>query len=313
VPDDSYGVYFSHDGRLAATGGDALRVWDMTTGRLVNSLKAPSDSTTFAFSPVADALIIADSKSQDVSTWSVHNDAATVLFRAPGNKGVGTARFDADGRRVVYADGAGRIALHTLSSGDEVTLEGGPSSITDAQFSADGARVATVSSTGEGDIWRVDRPASPERRLLGHRNDIYEFEYGADGRMATAGADSTVRIWPARDGPEVVATGHTAGASDVSFSTDESKVVSGSLDHTLRLWNSHTGDQLAVLGTWPSSIYSMGVAPNGKIAVLDGEGFLQVFRCEVCGTPEQAEQLARSRHPRDLTPAERRQYLGVTG
>jgi WD40 repeat protein/DNA-binding SARP family transcriptional activator len=313
VPGTAYGIYFNHDGRLAATGGDALRVWNVADGRLVNSLKPPSESTAIAFSPVADALVIADAESQEVLTWPIHQDRATLLFRAPGSSGVNTARLDAGGRRVAYADGAGRLAVRTLSSGDEVTLGGAPKDIYDAQFSADGERVATMSLGGEGDIWRLGHPDRPERRLLGHRGAINELEYAADGRVATAGEDGTVRVWPARAGREIVAAGHTGGATDVSFSTDGSKLLTGGFDHTLRLWDSRTGDQLAVLGTWPSSIYSMGVAPGGKVAVLDGDNFMQVFRCDACGSFEQIEKLARSRQPRQLTAAERRRYLGEDG
>jgi WD40 repeat protein len=248
-----------------------------------------------------------------VLSWPLHEERATVLFRAPGRSGVNTARLDADGRRVAYADGTGRLAVRTLNSGDEVILGGAPKDIYDAQFSGDGERVATMSLGGEADVWRLDQPDRPERRLVGHRGAINELAYAADGRVATAGEDGTVRVWPARADEEIVAAGHTGGATDVSFSSDGSKLLTGGFDRTLRLWDSRTGRQLAVLGTWPSSIYSMGVAPGGKVVVLDGDNFLQVFRCETCGSIAQIEELARSRHPRHLTAAERRRYLAEDG
>ena len=41
--------------------------------------------------------------------------------------------------------------------------------------------------------------------------------------------------------------GHTSTVSSVAFSPDSAVLVSGSWDKTVRMWNAHTGAQLAIL------------------------------------------------------------------
>jgi hypothetical protein len=53
------------------------------------------------------------------------------------------------------------------------------------------------------------------------------------------------------------------------------------------------------------------VSRDGKIAILDADGVVRVSDCDVCGSLEAVESLARSLDPRPLTANERRQYLAA--
>ncbi len=313
VPEMAGGLDFNGEGSLILMGGDdgIARVWDVSTGRLVASQKVSDGSFTAQFSPADDTVIVADPESRDVLVWSLEDDSVQTAFQQAAGRGTMTARFDAGGDRVAYADTNGKLAVRDLRSGDEVVLEGGPKEILDAQFSADGSRVAA--STGDGDllVWRLDRPDEPERRLEGHR-DIQGFDYGADGRLVSAGGDGTVRVWPAREGRELILRGHTRDATDSSFSVDGDKVVSSSMDGTLRVWDSRTGDQLLeLLDEGPSTeLYSMQVSSDGTIAVHDDNSVVRIMRCEVCGSLDDVQELARSLDPKPLSASERERYLG---
>jgi WD40 repeat protein len=300
VPRSGGGIDFNADGTLLLSNSIAgpISVWTADGEKLVNRLPISSSGISSKFSPAADVVLVADENSPDLRLWNIDEDKAPVLFRAPKASGVSTARFDSRGERVVYADTDGRVAVRSVQPpGAEVTLEGGPKEIYDARFSPDGKRVAVISESGVSAIWRVDRPDRPERLLKGHEGHEDGLNFAADGRVATAGSDRTIRVWPAHDGKAVVMTGHTRGATDAAFSRDGSKVLSSSFDGTLRLWNSRTGVELAVLEKGPRPFYAMTMSGDGKIALLDADSFLRVFRCEVCGSLAQVEAHARALKP----------------
>ena len=52
---------------------------------------------------------------------------------------------------------------------------------------------------------------------------------------------------------------------------------------------------------------------DGTLATLDSRGGIHVFPCDFCGTVDHVRQIALSRSPRELTPAERRQFLAAAG
>ncbi|KIJ39191.1 hypothetical protein M422DRAFT_175509 [Sphaerobolus stellatus SS14] len=74
--------------------------------------------------------------------------------------------------------------------------------------------------------------------------------------------------WPAM---ELTLTGHQAGINSVSFSPDGERVVSGSYDQTIRIWNAHTGE--LVSGPFQGhtdSISSVAFSPDGESRVVSG-------------------------------------------
>ena len=141
--------------------------------------------------------------------------------------------------------------------------------------------------------------------LSGHRGNINGLAYGADGRIVTAGADRTVRIWPADGSRSLVLRGHTQEVTGVAWSGDQATVMTTSFDGTLRVWNSRTGEPMARLVTSDVGLWHLAVSPDGKIAYLDENGVVRIIRCGVCGGLDEVAALARSRHPRELNAEER--------
>jgi WD40 repeat protein len=69
--------------------------------------------------------------------------------------------------------------------------------------------------------------------------------------------------------PELRLTGHKGGVWSVWVSADGKRVLTGSADKTLRLWDGYTGQQLQVFEGHTDHVYGAALSPDGK-RVLSG-------------------------------------------
>jgi len=109
---------------------------------------------------------------------------------------------------------------------------------------------------------------------------VTAHNYARSGPLATAADESCRqlgRMWPGRDPhpPEHptrtvelrTLQGHTSWANVVAVTPDGTCAVSGSLDHTLRVWDLHSGESLHVLGGHTSWISDVAVTPDSNWAI----------------------------------------------
>jgi WD40 repeat protein/DNA-binding SARP family transcriptional activator len=310
VPSVTYGVEFNRDGRsiLGSSKDGTVRVWNPATGQLRASLPGPAGLTVGRFSSAADTILI--SNGSRVRLWPISAGSAKALVELPEGRVVNHANFDPTGKRIVYVDDMGRVAVRELSSGRQVTLRGTPKTTYAAEVSPDGQHVVVVS---ERDLlaWRIDRPGGPERALRGHRGPVQALDFSQDGRLVSAGSDHTVRVWDRAGRATAVMRGFEDELSGALFTDDGAQVLSASQDGTLRLLDASTGAVLATLNSPEGELYGVALSRDGKIATLGKGEVVRVFPCDFCGSLERVRALALSRSPRPLTGAERRQFLAA--
>ena len=58
--------------------------------------------------------------------------------------------------------------------------------------------------------------------------------------------------------------GHKAGIPDVAFSPDGMRIVSGSWDKLLKVWDAETGDEIMTLAGHKGRLRSVAISPDGK-------------------------------------------------
>ena len=57
--------------------------------------------------------------------------------------------------------------------------------------------------------------------------------------------------------------GHLGEVLSVSYSPDGTKIISGSLDNTIKIWNANTGESLKTLVRDLSFVFSVAYSPDG--------------------------------------------------
>ena len=85
-------------------------------------------------------------------------------------------------------------------------------------------------------------------------------------RIVTGSDDSTVRMWDAKTGAELLPRSKATPRrwSGVAVTPDGARIVTGSEDKTAQVWDAKTGAQLATLKGHAGSVSSVAVTPDGN-------------------------------------------------
>jgi WD40 repeat protein len=113
----------------------------------------------------------------------------------------------------------------------------------------------------------------------------------ADGNyLATAGRDSTARVWNLTTGQELIRLTHGAPVEAVAFSRDSATLSTGSFDGTARLWELPSGRE-RLRATHPGGSEVVTFSPDGtQVASGGSEGEVNVWSLN------RSDQLAAIKH-----------------
>jgi WD40 repeat protein len=137
--------------------------------------------------------------------------------------------------------------------------------------------------------------------------------------IAVSSDRGVVGVWRISSVPEKVSTlpAYTGAVSKIAFSTDGSLLLTAGLDTKIRVWNTATGEPLQEFERLDEPIRALVFANENRSVIAGGtRGGVYVIECELCRPFEQIKNLAKQKHPRELTPEEVQEFmprLKVTG
>lgn len=304
------GVAFSPSGRVVATWGGDLKLWDVATRTL---LAERSDAATGNYygGAISDATFSADGKllaTADGEYARLRNPATgktigQLLPADPSDPAAGTfvqaVALSPDGRVLASADSDGYIRLWDTATdkpfgrplpvqpqSDSSGLGGVPA----VAFSPDGTILASASGIYV-QLWNTitgARIGKPLRAATsGSGTGVVAVAFSPDGQLlASASTDGYVRLWHtptgAMYGKQLPANAGTSGsANGVAFSPNGRYLVTSGNEGSIRLWDIAAGtlvaDPLPSITTTSGS-GTIAYSPDGEIlATASDEGAVRLW------------------------------------
>ena len=111
-------------------------------------------------------------------------------------------------------------------------------------FNSEGTMVATASSDYSARIWDVPS-LRLKATLIGHEDDVDMAVFSPDDTLvATCALDRTIRIFDISGRCLKVLRGHSGNILSVAWTRDGKRLVSSSVDGTVREWNAAAGTEI---------------------------------------------------------------------
>ncbi|MCL4266734.1 MAG: hypothetical protein KJ069_26380 [Anaerolineae bacterium] len=246
---------FSPNSAHLATGGAGgqVIVWDVLAGTLVRAMRGEDDGgvRAVAFHPDGER-VAAGYQAGTARMWDF-TTGQSLLRQFEHNRPVNDVLFLGDGSRLVTGGEDGIVVVQNSSTGvpifsfvAEFDSEGLPVAVNDIAASADGRLIAAAKANGIARIWQGEELLAT---LSGHNGPVTAVAFTEDGlRLATAGADSSAKVWDvAAERAILTLSGHNGALTAVSFYPDGGRLVTAGTDGTARIWNAETGLEPLVL------------------------------------------------------------------
>jgi WD40 repeat protein len=243
----------SPDGRwFASPGWSDPTVWirDTWSGEVTEVVTHRGGVFLTAFSPDGRRIVTAGRDGR-VEVWEAGSGRFTGQVAAMGDQ-VFAAAFSPDGEQIAFGGGhyewAGSldrsVRVWNLRSGLVRTLGTHKELVGGVAWSPDGATLASCSWSGEIKLW--DAVAGRERPPLPESDDqaaVLRIAFSPDGRLLAAAGGSIPNITARVDLYDVPGRrrvgrfdGHSKSVCDVRFSADGRRLVTASMDGTVKVW-----------------------------------------------------------------------------
>ncbi|MYI93235.1 T9SS type A sorting domain-containing protein [Candidatus Poribacteria bacterium] len=232
-------IAFSPDGKKLVSGSDdyTIKLWDIEKQSQIVTLRhvtdfAQSQIKKVSFSPNGQMFATAG---YHVKLWDIHTYRELMTFRH--NKWVFALAFSHDGRFLAIGDASGKVRIRNVQNRMEVAnFQADADLISALQFSPDNQILASAGYNSGVKLWRLSN--WEHIGTLPTKATVTDLNFSTDGMTLATTDYEAVNLWNITDGANIATfLGHKGWVNSASFSPDNSSLISGGDDGTLRLWD----------------------------------------------------------------------------
>jgi hypothetical protein len=277
---------FTADGTRLVSGGDDghVRVWDVATKKELLSLHRLKARPIRAVALGAQDTVAVGNDDGTVLVYDLRGEQEPQVVHANRGRDVLALTFGGDHRSLAWARSDGAVEGDRNRAGPLPALAGQEGYVTCVAFSPDGRRVVWGTKDGRVKLWDAATGKEVGHYAI-HKHQVWCVLFSGDGwTVASVDHFGAVVLWDAGTGKEQALLQNPCRGGHVhvlalAISPDGSLVATGGGgDHTIRVWETRSGRQLAHLIEHQGPIFGLAFSPDGRfLASASGDGTIRLW------------------------------------
>jgi WD40 repeat protein len=230
---------------LATTGADRrICLWNVTADGKARTLSEPLQAVVYTIAYSPDGRFLAAAGFAD-KVWVFDADEGKLLreLSGPGTD-IRAISFSPDGTRMAAAGRAGLVRIWDAASGQPISdVQVSSRRICALAYSPDGKLLAAA---GQQRIVRLLEASSGKALadLPARHGEVMTLCFCGPDTLASAGSGNVIHLWNVASRQEQCQlVGHTGSVTTLVFDRVAERLISGSYDTTVRLWDLKSQNQ----------------------------------------------------------------------
>lgn len=287
-------ITISSDGETVVSGDNngIIYFWNLYTGEKLQVLKAHSGYIYSLTNVPNSNLIISSGSDGIIKVWNIQNAELLHAYNMTGDR-VYTLSVTPDGRKLVvgssrkyygYPDSVDKnfIRVFDIKNKKQLSVRMEYDDFTAMAISPDGQHY--VSGSRDYCIKIRDIVTHKLIKRIESHGYIHSLAFAPDGKCFVSGHGNSYHmavLWDSHG--EMIRTliGHSDVVTSVSISHDNKKIITGSDDKTIKIWDLKDGSEQFTLTGHSNGVRTLVLTPDGK-SIISGsvDGTIRLWNIE---------------------------------
>ncbi|MEX2666619.1 SUMF1/EgtB/PvdO family nonheme iron enzyme [Candidatus Uabimicrobium amorphum] len=259
-------VAFSPDGKIIASGSNdkSISIWDVESKKQIAILKGHSAAVnSVAFSPNGK-IIASGSNDKSISLWNKSTSQQIAVLLGHSDT-INTIVFSPNGKVIASGSQDQSLNLWDVTTGKQITDAGHTGRVNSVAFSPNGKIIASCSDDKSVRLWS-SKTGKQITLLSGHTERVNSVAFSPNGKTIASASFSGVKLFNIVT-RKVTEFSTSVMAKSIAFSPDGETLASASSDMFVRLWDTNSAKQIAILERHTDDVNSVAFSPDGKFVI----------------------------------------------
>jgi WD40 repeat protein len=279
------GAVFSPDGSRLAIGaaGGQVRIYRTASHALLHTVSAGSAVNVVRFSPDGNLLAVGTAGKKAL-LYDVGSGALRHALETTG--AVLDVAFANGGRTLVTGEADFAARMWDVASGAPIRTLAAAAAVTKLAVSPDGAQFA-VMANGQPVAHIYSAASGDEVGSVQQPGELTDLAFSPNGSYLVTTGRRNGFVWDTRTWSQLhVLSGHGAPITSVVVA-DDGRVITGSVDSSVRVWDPATGAALFVLTDQEQKVLAVAVSKDGsQIAAASADNAVRLYNAPLGSTAE---------------------------